>query len=221
MSKAFFWRIIAVVILVIGGSVIMNIAKTALPDGVSIQPSVNPSHVDDFVKATNEHSDTARLFFSADMAFSIGYMILFAGIFTVLRQHQPLFAWFGLGFAILAGGCDLIENSIYLSYALRAWHDVALTDPAILLLSVLTTLKWVGIVGVFIAYCLAFPLETMTGKLSVLTMALVPLVVLGGYAFDVLMAYRNLVFIVPLPFVLYYLWQQTEIGEIEIDGKAA
>lgn len=209
MTKAFFWRTMAIVLLLIASSIVMMLAKAPMGAAVDIQPSANPGTIDNFVKATNDYTDSARLFFAADMVFAMSYTLLFAAIFTVVRPYQPFFAYFGLAFAIAAGLCDLIENSLYLSYAVRAANGVPLENPAIVLLSVLTTLKWVGASGVFIAYCFAFPLTTWAGRLSVITMATVPLVILAGYAFSDWMSYKNSIFILPLPFVLYYLWKQT------------
>lgn len=217
MTKIFFWRTLAVVALVIVCSIVMSIAKAPLQEfqtenglQLQIQPSAYPGTVGDFVRPTNDFTDSARLFFATDMVFTISYVMLFAAIFTVLRQHQAFFAYFGLAFAIMSGLFDLIENSIYLSYAIRATNGVPLENPAILLLSTLTTLKWVSLSGVFIAYAFAFPLKTWAGKLSAITLVIVPLVVLGGYAFPEWEPYKNSIFILPLPFVLYYLWKQTK-----------
>ena len=95
------------------------IAALSVPADVQIQPSY-PVPLEDFVRATNEHTGNALGFFGADSLFVVSYLLVFVGLYCVTAERTRPFAVIGLGAGAFTALMDAIENAFFIIYALNA-----------------------------------------------------------------------------------------------------
>ncbi len=164
----------------LGGIGISLLAIGQLPSGVSPQPYATSSAM--FRAPFVEHSDAVLLFFVGDTLLPIGYALVFVGLYAVTAERGRLFALVGLGAGVALALLDVTENAIFISYALLAQQGVAVGDPPMLLLHVITTLKWTMSFACLLAFGVVFPRRTTLEKGMVALMLVYPFMGAWGVA---------------------------------------
>jgi hypothetical protein len=191
-------------VLAFVGILINLVAMASLPAGVATQPYGVP--VEDFLKGINEHTQTILLFFAGDTLFPLSYALVFIGLYLVAAERSRSFALVGLGAGLLAALLDLTENAFLMTYALMAHNGAPVTDPAIIIVYVITTLKWSASFVAFYSFGLVFPRSTVRDKAVVAVMLAYPLVGVVTVALPSFIAVRGLFLLVGMPLFAWYFW---------------
>lgn len=196
----------AVVALV--GVITQVMAGSSLPNGVMAQPGV-PMPIDQFVKAGNDFPDTVLTFFTGDSLFIMGYLLVFAGLFSITSERARVFALVGLGAGILTALLDATENAFFITYALNAKAGMPVTNPDLPLVYLLTNLKWMAAFATLLAFGVVFPRRNALEWVIAGLMLLFPLVGVLGVANPGLIPVRGLFFLVGMPVFAWFFWRQS------------
>ncbi len=178
------------------------------PQATSLQPSVPPVSVSEFVQPTNEYPELALRFFAADSLFVLSYLMVFVALHAVVVGRARAFAWLGLGAGVLTALLDAAENAFFITYALLALDDVPLTEPALPLIFILANLKWMGAFAALYAFGLVWPRDNRLERAICGLMLLFPLVGVLGIAWPSLLGLRGLFFLLGMLLFARYFWQQ-------------
>jgi hypothetical protein len=137
-------------------------------------------------------------YMSLDTLFVMSYLAVFAALFLCVPAGGRLIAALGLGFGILAGLSDMIENILYIVYGLGSLHgaDVAPNLPFHYYVSML---KWIAAFTSVGLTTLVFPRRSALEWLIVLVMATFPLGGALSIARPELVPLRAIFFAVGLP----------------------
>lgn len=177
----------------------------AFPTGVLPQPYA--VSIDVFVQSVRV-TDLTLAFFAADTAFVLGYTLVFAGLYTVTAPRALVFAALGLGAGILTALFDTAENALFIAYALHERAGVSVTDPALTLVYVLTTLKWAAAFAALLAFGLVYPRTTRSEQIIAGLMLLFSLVGVIGVALPDWIALRGLFFLIGMPLFAWDFWRR-------------
>ena len=94
-----------------------------------------------------------RMMMAIDDVFALAYVIAFIGLAAYARRRAPLLAAIGLGFALVTGALDWLENSITLGLIAYTLPDKArLSVEPLLALNIVTQVKFLcanGAVALF------------------------------------------------------------------------
>ncbi len=175
---------------------------------LSLQPSVPPAPLAQFVRPTNEVPDLALRYFAADSLFVLSYLVVFVGLHTVVVYRGRVLAWIGLGAGVLTALFDAAENAFFITYALLALVGVPLKDPDLPLIYILGQLKWMGAFAAFYAFGLAWPRDGWLNRVIAGLMLLFVLVGIVGVAMPGLVALRGVFFLIGMPLFAWYFWRQ-------------
>lgn len=169
------------------------------------QPSEKPASVEAFVAPTNDRPGAAIAHFTLDTAFVISFTLVFVGLYVLTRARAPQFSAFALGAGILTGVLDAVENAVYWVYAMRADVGVALSDPDLVLVSVLTNLKLVGFFTTYLTFALVLPRRDRLERLATGWMLLAPTIGLLSMGVREIAAIRPVLFASPaIPLLLLF-----------------
>ncbi len=137
-------------------------------------------------------------YMSLDTLLVISYLAVFGALFLCAPAGGRLIAALGLGFGILAGLSDIIENILYIVYGLGSLHgaDVAPDLPFHYYVSML---KWIAAFTSVGLTTLVFPRRSLLEWLVVLVMATFPLGGALSIARRELVPLRAIFFVVGLP----------------------
>jgi hypothetical protein len=184
------------------------IAALSVPTDVQIQPSY-PVPLEDFVRATNEHTGNALGFFGADSLFVVSYLLVFVGLYCVTAERARPFAVIGLGAGTFTALMDTVENAFFITYALNARINLPLESPDLPLLYILTNLKWMGAFATLYAFGVVFPRTNRLEWIITALMLVFPVVGVLGIANPSLMLIRSLFFIAGMPLFAWYFWKRS------------
>ncbi len=190
------------------GVVIQAVASFSVQSGVQLQPGI-PMPIDQFIRASNDYSDTTLTFFAADSLFILGYLMVFVGLYSVTVERARAFALIGMGAGVLTALLDATENAFFITYALGAKAGMPLTNPDLPLVHIITNLKWMAAFATLLAFGLVFPRRKMLQWVITGLMFLFPLVGILGVANPALIAVRGLFFLVGMPIFAWFFWQQS------------
>jgi hypothetical protein len=183
------------------------------PAGIeSLQPSLPPGPVCEFVQPINEYPELTLRFFAADSLFVLSYLMLFVGLYASVAKRSRTFAQVGLAAGVLAALLDAAENAYFITYALLALNDVPLSEPALPLIYVLANLKWMAAFGTLYAFGLVWRRDNRLGWAISVLLLLFPLVGALGVAWPDLVVVRGLFFLVGLPLFAWHFWQELRKG---------
>lgn len=187
------------------GILIQLVATGQLAEGTVPQPYAISAEA--FPLAINNQTQSVLLFFAGDTLFPASYLLVFIGLYLRVRDRAKLLGLLGLGFGVLTGLLDFSENAFYITYALLAETGTALSDPAIVLIYAIATLKWTAASVTLYAFALAFPRETLLEKVMVgLMFAFMAFGVLST-AITILIHFRGLFFLIGMPVFAAYFWR--------------
>jgi hypothetical protein len=182
-------------------AILQAVSAFSLPSGVQIQPGY-PVPLDQFVRATNEHTGIALGFFGADSLFIISYLVVFIGLYLRTVDHARPFAQVGLLMGVLTAVLDATENAYFITYALTA--------PDLPLVYVITNLKWMAAFATLLTFGLVHPRRAPLDMLVTALMLLFPLVGVLGVANPDLIAIRGLFFLIGMPLFAFVFWRQSQ-----------
>jgi hypothetical protein len=190
-------------------AILQAVSAFSLPSGVQIQPGY-PVPLDQFVRATNEHTGIALGFFGADSLFIISYLVVFIGLYLRTVDHARPFAQVGLLMGVLTAVLDATENAYFITYALGAKAGLPLTAPDLPLVYVITNLKWMAAFATLLTFGLVHPRRAPLDMLVTALMLLFPLVGVLGVANPDLIAIRGLFFLIGMPLFAFVFWRQSQ-----------
>lgn len=187
------------------GVILQLVATSALDAGTFAQPyGVN---AETFPIAFNAQPQSVLLFFAGDTLFPASYLIVFVGLYLRVRDRAKLLGLLALGFGLLTGLLDFAENGFYISYALLAESGTALSEPAIVLIYAIATVKWAAAMVTLYAFSLAFPRENTFDWVLVILMFLFLAFGVLSTALSALMPFRGLFFLIGMPVFAAYFWR--------------
>jgi len=189
-------------------AIVMGFGVPVPGPGVSLQPSVPPVPLSEFVRPTNEYPELALRFFAADSLFVLSYLMVFVGLYTVAVDRSRGFAGVGLGAGVLAALLDVTENAFFITYARLALNAVPLEQPALPLIYVLANLKWMAAFAALYAFGLVWPRNSWLGRIISGLMLIFPLVGVLGVANPNMIAWRGLFFLIGMLLFAWYFWRQ-------------
>lgn len=186
------------------GIILQLVSTFSLPEGMLAQPYGVDAEA--FVAAFNADPRGVLLFFAGDTLFPASYLIVFVGLYLRVRDRAKLLGLLGLGFGLLTGLLDFTENGAYIAYALLADSGTLLSDPAIVLIYAIATMKWTAAMVTLYAFGLAFPRgNAFEWVMVVLMMAFLLFGVLSTALPD-LLPFRGLFFLIGMPIFAGYFW---------------
>lgn len=145
-------------------SIFMAICKY-FPEEATLQTSHTVTTVSEFMKPLITSPNRVLWFFAADSLLVLSYLMVFIGLYTIVRERSRVFALMGLGAGILAGLLDLIENSFFIIYASMSLKNFLLPEPELPLIYIVANLKMMGALAVFFAFGLVWPRKDWFGKI--------------------------------------------------------
>jgi hypothetical protein len=189
-------------LVALAGVLAQTVILFSFPPGVTPQPYAVP--LPDFQAAVG--AELALAFFAADTVFILGYLIVFAGLYTVTAPRAATIAALGLGAGVLTALFDTLENTLFIVYTLAARSSVDATDSALTLVYALTTLKWAAAFATLFAFGLIYPRTGGRERLVAALMLLFALVGVLGVALPDLIIARGLFFLVGMPLFAWDFW---------------
>ncbi len=178
-----------------------------IPEAVRLQPGPGP--VTEFTLASNEYTDEALAFYAADSLFVLSYLVVFAGLYELMKGRGRVLAAIALGAGILTGLFDAVENAHFIIYALLVKNGASIVDPAVVLIGVLGNLKWMASFATLYIFGLIFPTEGWFNRFLIGLMLLFPLIGVLGVAFPALVDLRGLFFLLGMPLFAILFWQES------------
>jgi len=209
MDKRLIYQTSALAALIaLAGALAQAAAVFSMQEGVQLQPSA-PLPPAEFMLASSQYAQTALSFFTADTIFILGYVIVFAGLFTVTAPRARIIALLAFGAGLLTGVLDHLENSFFITYAQSYLAGVPVLEPASPTLHLITQLKWTAAFTALLAYGLIFPREIWRERFILLLMLLFPLVGALGISLPELVPVRGLFFLVGMPLFAFDFWMRS------------
>lgn len=89
-----------------------------------------------------------RMMIAIDDLFALAYVIAFIALAVYARRRAAIFAWIGLGFALVTGALDWLENSITLGLIAYTLLDMTrLSAASLVMLNIVTQMKFLCVNG--------------------------------------------------------------------------
>jgi hypothetical protein len=174
------------------------IAMTVLSKGVDLQVTQTVEPQEKLVDVIRGQPGLLLDYMSLDTLFVISYLVVFGALFLCVPVGGRLTAALGLGFGILAGVSDMIENVLYIVYGLGSLHGASIA-PALPFHYYVSQLKWIAAFTSIGLTTLVFPRRSLLEWLIVLVMATFPLGGALSIARPELAPLRAIFFVVGLP----------------------
>jgi hypothetical protein len=179
------------------------------PDaGVSLQPSVPPAPLPDFVRPANEYPDVMLRTFASDSLFVLSYLMVFVGLYATVAERARAFAVVGLGAGLLTAFLDATENAYFITYATLSLDGVPLVNPDPMPVFIAGNLKWMAAFATLAAFGLVWPRGDGLGRIMSALMLLFPLFGVLGVAAPGLVPFRGLFFFVGMPLFAWHFYRQ-------------
>lgn len=141
-AKFAIYQLAAILTLACGAAMVFAFGS---PYAVQVlQPSLPDAHNIDFYHATLNSPRSVLAFMAIDTLFIFGYLTVFIGLYECTFRHSRVLATVALVFGLIGGICDLVENSFFISYALQGLYQHPLGPPALPLIYVLASMKWLA-----------------------------------------------------------------------------
>jgi hypothetical protein len=155
-----------------------------------------------------------------DGLFVTGYVVVFCALFALTRRNGRLVAALGLLLCLVAGACDMVENALYVVYALGALHHAAVA-PDVPVHYYLSALKWSSAFAGIGVLALVFPRRDSLDRAA--SWAMISFPVLGGLstAYPSLAPLRGLFFLIGMPVFAWLFFSRAAAGAtLDEDGAA-
>jgi hypothetical protein len=190
----------------IGGAVVAH--------GVTVQPTEGVATRQEILAMAQQHTRALLGFMALDTLFVIGYVTVFAVVFLAIPKEDRLIGGIGLGAGILGGLADMIENALYVVYALGALHGNTELAPSVPLHYYVTSLKWMGAFAGVGMQLLVFPRRTILERTIVGFMSTLPIGGAISIAWPSLMPVRAIFTLVGLPLLAVYFHKRAVAEKI-------
>jgi len=207
-KKVVFYVSFAAALIAFACTLFMGFCQLLAEPGISLQPSNPIGTVTDFMRPIINYPKLLLQFFTADSMFVLSYLVVFVGLFTVVVGRSRTLACIGLGAGILAALLDAIENSFFITYAKMSFNEVPLPDPALPLIYIVASLKWMGVFAAFFVLGLVWPRDNWLGKIVSGLMLLFVLVGVLSIIFPSLVKVSLLILLLGMPLFAWYFWRQ-------------
>lgn len=207
-KKVIFQAAMVGALIAFAAVIVQAMAGSSLPQNAPVQPGI-PMALEQFARASNEYPDTALGFFGADSLFILGYIMVFVGLYCLTAERARPFALLALGAGLLTGFFDASENAFFITYALGSKAGLALTNPDLPLIYIVTNLKWMASFATLFGFGLIFPRQNWLEWVIAGLMFLYALVGVLGVANPSLILVRGLFFLAGMPLFAWYFWQQS------------
>jgi hypothetical protein len=133
-----------------------------------------------------------------DGLFVTGYIVVFCALFALAPRSGRPVAALGLALGLLAGGADMVENALYVVYALSALHHAAVA-PDLPLHYYLSAIKWSSAFAAIGLLVLVFPRRDSLERAATWVMISFPAIGAVSTAYPSLAPLRSLFFVVGMP----------------------
>jgi len=150
------------------------IAMALLSKGVDLQVTQTVEAKEKLLGIIHAQPDLLLAYMSLDTLFVISYLAVFGALFLCVPAGGRLIAALGLGFGLLAGVSDMIENVLYIVYALGSLNGAGVA-PELPFHYYVSMLKWIAAFTSVGLTTLVFPRRSAFERLIVLVMATFPL----------------------------------------------
>jgi len=164
----------------------------------TLQPTLPDAHNADFYYATLNNPRSVLAFMAIDTLFIFSYFIVFVGLYESTKLHGRLLASIALGFGLAAGVFDMLENSYLTSYALQGLYDHKLGEPALPLIYVLASMKWLSVFFTIFLYALLWERDSVYNRILSALMLAFPLLGVLSIAIPELLAIRVLPLVISI-----------------------
>jgi len=163
-----------------------------------LQPSLPGPANADFFLAIRETPRSVLAFMATDTLFIFGYLMVFIGLYATTKTHNRILASVAMGFGLAAGSFDMLENSYLSSYALQSLHGQTLSEPALPLIYVLASMKWLSVFLTSLLYGLLWDRNTIYNGILSASMLAFPMLGILTIAIPVLIPFRILPLIISM-----------------------
>jgi hypothetical protein len=174
------------------------IAMALLSKGVDLQVTQTVEGKEKLLGIIQGQPELLLHYMSLDTLFVISYLAVFGALFLCVPAGGRLIAALGLGFGVLAGVSDMIENILYIVYGLGSLHGAGVA-PELPFHYYVSMLKWIAAFTSVGLTTLVFPCRSAFERLIVLVMATFPLGGALSIARPDLAPLRAIFFVVGLP----------------------
>lgn len=172
--------------------------------GLNVQPTETVASKAEILSMVQQHTGMLLQFMALDMLFVIGYVIVYAAVFLAIPKEDRLIAGIGLGAGILGGLADMIENTLYIVYAIGALNGNTELAPSLPFHYYATGVKWMGAFAAIGMQLLVFPRRTLLERSIVALMCTFPVLGAVSIAWPALAPLRAIFFVVGLPLLVVY-----------------
>jgi hypothetical protein len=133
-----------------------------------------------------------------DTLFIFSYLVVFIGLYERTKNPSRLPAAIALGFGLAAGAFDLLENSYLTSYTLQALYGHQPTEPALPLIYVLSSMKWLSAFFTILLYGLLWQRDSPYNRTVSAAMLAFPLLGILTIAIPELLGIRALPLVISM-----------------------
>lgn len=189
-------------------ALLMGFVFRAPEPGASLQPSLPPGPVSDFIRPVNAYPDLMLRFFASDSLFVISYLIVFIGLYVTVVHRARVLAAIGLGAGILTAIFDATENAYFITYALSALNGIPLVEPDLPALYILANLKWMASFVTLAVFGLIWPRADRLGWVLAALMLIFPLFGIVSIAWPAGISLRGVFFLIGMPLFAWHFYRQ-------------
>ena len=181
-----------------------GIGATLVARGLNVQPTETVATRQEVLAMAQQHTSVLLGFMAFDTLFVISYVTVFAVTFLAIPEEDRLIGGIGLGAGILGGLADMVENAMYVVYAIGALHGNTELTPSLPFHYYMTGLKWMAGFAAVGMQLLVFPRRTALERSIVAVMATFPIGGAISIAWPALMPLRLLFAAIGLPLLAVY-----------------
>ena len=142
MVKHMFYRTAAIAAAV--GFVcllIMFVTNVVIAQGAAIQPSNPVFSMSDFLHLVEQEPKTVLTFFAADSLFVLSYIVVFVGLYGMVKERSAVMAGIALIAGLIAALLDATENGFFIT-AVLSTPDETIIDQGLNLMYIAAHMKW-------------------------------------------------------------------------------
>lgn len=185
-----------------------GIGSALVARGLNVQPTETVATKQEILAMAQQHTGVLLGFMAFDTLFVISYVTVFAATFLAIAKEDRLIGGIGLGAGIFGGLADMVENAMYVVYAIAALHGNTELAPSLPFHYYVTGLKWMAAFAAVGMQLLVFPRRTALERTIVAVMSTFPIGGAISIAWPALMPLRFLFTLVGLPLLAVYFYKR-------------
>jgi hypothetical protein len=182
------------------------IGSTLGPDFAYLEMGSDSARVAEFLKT---HAATLTNLMIVDDLFVVAYTVAFVGMMIYTRKQLGGVALLALGFALLTSATDFTENSLTIALTRSAAGGGILETGALLLLQVLSQLKYLWIYVAVVLYAVGTWQARLLNRVVTILFLLFPLLGMPALASPLFGLIRVVWMLVLLLAAGVLLWRET------------